>query len=281
MLQRNLERTLKISISTYPIFFATSLQQLKIFVETRWLSILPVAERVLEQLATLRELFKSLNSRKDNKSLKNKPRFKRILCALNKPELPVYLTFTCHGLKAFLCYEKMFHCEQPTIHCLYYEMMECTKCLASRFIKKDVLPKIKHATHFLDLKYADLGHQLDDSKLSLGKSTRELLKHNKDKLSELSLKEIALRHGLSMLKHLRRLNSRKDNKSLKNQPRFKRILCALNKPELPVYLTFIYHGLKAFLRYEKMFHCEQPTIHCFGEQQAGLLQFTLFIPHRF
>ena len=76
------------------------------------------------------------------------------------------------------------------IHCLYYEMMECTKCLASRFIKPDVLAKIKHATHFLDLKYADLGNQLDDSKLSLGNSTRELLKHNKDKLSELSVKQI-------------------------------------------------------------------------------------------
>ena len=34
----------------------------------------------------------------------------------------------------------------------------------------------------LDLKYADLGNQLDDSKLSWGNSTRELLKHNKDKL---------------------------------------------------------------------------------------------------
>ena len=63
------------------------------------------------------------------------------------------------------------------IHCLYYEMMECTKCLTSRFIKPDVLAKIKHATHFLDL-----GNQLDDSKLSRGNSTRELLKHNKDKL---------------------------------------------------------------------------------------------------
>ena len=69
-------------------------------------------------------------------------------------------------------------------------MMECTKCLASRFIKPDVFAKIKHATHFLDLKYADLGNQLDDSKLSLGNSTRELLKHNKDKLTELSVKEI-------------------------------------------------------------------------------------------
>ena len=117
-------------------------------------------------------------------------KIKRILCALNKPEFPVYLTFICHGPKAFLSYEKMFQCEQPMIHCLYYEMMECTKCLASRFIKPDVLAKIKHATHFLDLKYADLGNQLDDSKLNLGNSTRELLKHNKDKLSELSVKEI-------------------------------------------------------------------------------------------
>ena len=64
------------------------LEQHKIlcYVETRWLSILPVTERVFEQLAALRELFKSLNSRKDNKSLKNQPRFKCILCALNKPE---------------------------------------------------------------------------------------------------------------------------------------------------------------------------------------------------
>ena len=52
----------------------------------------------------------------------------------------------------------------------------------------DVLAKFKHATHFLDLKYADLGNQLDDPKLSLGNSTTELLKHNKDKLSELSVK---------------------------------------------------------------------------------------------
>ena len=53
-----------------------------------------------------------------------------------------------------------------------------------------VLAMIKHASHFLDLKYADLGNQLDDSKLSLGNNTRELLKHNKDKLSGLSVKEI-------------------------------------------------------------------------------------------
>ena len=40
------------------------LEQHKIlcYVETRWLSILPVTERVFEQLAALRELFKSLNS---------------------------------------------------------------------------------------------------------------------------------------------------------------------------------------------------------------------------
>ena len=88
----------------------------------------------------------------------------------------IYLTWT------FLHCEKMFQCEQPMIHCLYYEMMECTKCLASRFIKPDVLAKSKHATHFLDLKCVDFGNQLDDSKLSLGNSTRELLKYNKDKL---------------------------------------------------------------------------------------------------
>ena len=154
-------------------------------VETRWLSLIPVSERILEQLQALKSLFENLKS---TKYLSKQPRFSRIIRALEDPTNELYLSFLKHGLQVFEKFEKLFQSDTPLIYCLYSELIECLKKLLLRILKPNVVQNVSfHGLHRVDL--SKLSDKLPENKLSVGQLAQDCLAKYKDKLSNLAKKD--------------------------------------------------------------------------------------------
>lgn len=152
------------------------------YVETRWLSLIPVADRILEQLPALKSLFENLFV--TNKYLAKQPRFERILKALRDPSTELYLSFLKHGLQVFEKFEKLFQSDQPLIYCLYSELLESLQKLLLRFLKPDVAENLS-ASAFYKIDPSRVSDRLPDNRLSIGQLAQDCLAKHKDRLSSL------------------------------------------------------------------------------------------------
>ena len=182
------------------------LEQHKIlrYVETRWLSILPVAERVLEQLAALRELFKSLNSRKDNKSLKNQPRLS-VSCALwtSQNYQFIWLLFAMDW-RLFSVMKRCFIVRnQWSIVCIMKWWNSLNVLLPG---SSNQMCCLRLNMPLIFLIWSMLIWAISWMILNSAWATVQGNFSNTTKINSLNLvlKKYILRHGLSMLKHLRR-----------------------------------------------------------------------------
>lgn len=149
------------------------------YVETRWLSLIPVADRLLEQYSALLSLF---NSMKSNKSMMKQPRVQRIVKAINEPSTRLYLTFLGHGLRIFEMFEKRFQSESPLIHRLYSDLSDCFQTLMLRFLRPEVVQSVD-IRKLKESNLAERGNMLSDEKLAIGQKAKDYLSKCGDAIS--------------------------------------------------------------------------------------------------
>ena len=85
------------------------------FVSTRWLSVLPVVKRLLEQLVGLRTFFKDLKISKPQ--LAKQPRALRIMDALNDPVIEAKMKFLSAVLPQFESLKNYFKAKMSKCQC--------------------------------------------------------------------------------------------------------------------------------------------------------------------
>lgn len=106
--------------------FSTIQEKLKVpthrfikHVSSRWLTIEPAANRLLEQWKCLEEYFlRYIPSRKEQKTL-NTVSYKRIVDCLNEKTMKCQLLFVISSAKLFSQYTSFFQREDPLIHLIY------------------------------------------------------------------------------------------------------------------------------------------------------------------
>ena len=94
-------------------------------VGSRWLSLLPAAERVKDQFPALLEYFKKLLEA--DRKIKENERYRRIMSFLTSPETVVQ-PYVLESLKpGFDQFQQLFQTEGPLIHILHQSMLQLLK----------------------------------------------------------------------------------------------------------------------------------------------------------
>lgn len=107
-------------------------------VPSRWLTIQPAAERLIEQWPAVLEYF--LKFIPNNcKSISKTPKYKLIRDILKKPSIKVETYFVIYSAKMFTRFTGTFQKDEPLIHLLYGELKNLTEQLAVKFLKKETV----------------------------------------------------------------------------------------------------------------------------------------------
>ncbi|XP_040063055.1 uncharacterized protein LOC120837616 [Ixodes scapularis] len=102
-------------------------------VNSRWLTLLPGLERLLDQFEALQEFFS-----------RNKPvraaaltRHERLAAAFSDKALRAKLLFVKNAAELFQKFETLFQSQEPLLHILYEEMVLLVKQVLGRFIRQE------------------------------------------------------------------------------------------------------------------------------------------------
>lgn len=160
------------------------------FVSTRWLNILPIVSRLVEQWLALKRFFGSLG--KNHPDVIKQDRTKCIMQHLNDPNMFVKLCFLQAVLPQFERFEKLFQAQGSRIHLLHAEMCELLRNLMAQFVSPK---KLEDATTACCLLKIDFGreNQLSDNNLAIGKETAAALKELEMKEGDKKLFHLAVR----------------------------------------------------------------------------------------
>ena len=131
-------------------------------VETRWLQILSVVERVLNLFQTLVRYFSQ--AKKSTGS-----NFSNIKAALQDPKTEFFLCFLVEVLKPLKQFELLFQQEGCHVHELYVQLLDLMKRWLLRFIKPSCLPE-----KFWKVDATDASIQLSPYQIGVGERARRL-----------------------------------------------------------------------------------------------------------
>lgn len=152
-----------------------NLEELKFLrhVESRWLSLVPAVQRILNQFDAIVKYFKDFLPKTDTNSTKS-DRFKRLYKIINEnqEELKAEMYFLESVKEIFDTYLVALQKEEPLIHILYPTLAELLKALMSRFLKPDVYQG-KTGTQLVDINVDATASQLKDRDLHIGEKTRK------------------------------------------------------------------------------------------------------------
>lgn len=148
---------------------------LKKHVETRWLTLVPAAERVISQWPALKKYFGTQLPKRDQKIAQN-DRCKRIMrCIKDSPLITLtQLNFLVHASIPFEKFLKRFQKEEPLIHVLHEEMCVLIRSLLGRFVKICEIGS-KPIEELIQMKFPSSCLQLNNAELDVGSKTREVL----------------------------------------------------------------------------------------------------------
>ncbi|KAI5647013.1 hypothetical protein NE865_01268 [Phthorimaea operculella] len=138
---------------------------------TRWLSLKPCVDRVLEQKLVLIEYFTQELSHDPSITTDN------ILKGLRNLYLTVYLEFMSHTLTIFNDFNRLFQSEKPLLHCLKSEVEKllvnlCSNYIQIQYLKRTDIHRIdfENPGRFVPLQNVYLGvaaqHSLEEMKKS-------------------------------------------------------------------------------------------------------------------
>ena len=163
------------------------------YVSSRWMSLLPVTSRLIEQWDALVAFFTDYIP-KHHSDVAKQDRTLRIVKNLQNPIILLKLSFLTCNLPMFNKFEKRFQKSRVMIHLLYKDMFELMTELLVNFIKPNLLESLNNLSKLQQLEYGKLSSPVDDSHLAIGMETKELIKNlkRKDKITDAQLKEVYL-----------------------------------------------------------------------------------------
>lgn len=166
------------------------------YVNSRWISLVPVIERVLEQYEALHHYFLSVVPKQSGKT--DSFYAKRISAALNAPSTIVRLHFLKSVGSLYMKFLTFMQSDQPLIHLLYDELVELIRSLMARFVKPELIQGVSgHSLCKVDLSKLDNLMSLETMKV--GEETRKAIRDSKLKSSEVSLFQFDARKFLTLV----------------------------------------------------------------------------------
>ena len=137
-------------------------------VETRWLTLGPVCDRLIEQYEVLKKYFlKECSDQDANKS----KRYSRIASNLRKQSTIVYLHFVSYLASFFEPYTLLLQKEAPIVHILYPKLNEFVRSIFLKFMKTSVVGEKKGA-HLVAISPTDAQNWLEAKKIIVGQNTK-------------------------------------------------------------------------------------------------------------
>eukprot|EP00794_Sanderia_malayensis_P013387 gene13387-14760_t len=134
------------------------------YISTQWLCSERCFNRELRKYNGLRSYFLSENE-KDK-------RFLRLSEAFSNTMTEFYLMFFQAALPTFTNFNKFLQTEEPLIQCLHDEMQNFMNKLASKFVKPEIIRKLKDDKSCFNKLETGLANQKDDRDLTIGNMTK-------------------------------------------------------------------------------------------------------------
>jgi hypothetical protein len=164
--------------------------------QTRWLTLLPCVERLVEQYSTLVTYFEKEGEKSTNKQ---RDSYRRIMKVFRDPTTYVLLNFVASVAVVFQKFEAGFQKREPLIHLLYDSVVELTASFLSKFLASVDRRKLNSK---LDL---DREVRLPVKEMIIGSRTREELRKMSDgqqKQALLAMKTFFEHCGKYLMSHL-------------------------------------------------------------------------------
>ena len=161
------------------------------YVSSRWLTLLNVVGRVIEQYDGLYEYFVKVLPQKEPRTCSGNSRYQRIVKHLKTKVTLIRLTFIKSVGVIFNDFLVVFQKEGPLIHLLYSELTGMLKKLLNRFVKYDVTSNLLGSELTkVDVKLAS--NWLPEEELRLGVETKGLLRNSKTCIKDGERKALCL-----------------------------------------------------------------------------------------
>lgn len=142
-------------------------------VPSRWLTLGPVVDRLIEQWEPLQKYFTEL-ANKDPKNAPTSSAFKRLCTRLQNKQTLVELNFLKSVMPLYHSFLELFQIEAPMVHVLYEELCRLVYLMMGRYVKASVYQS-KTGKDLQAVKHEDIQNQLSDKQLVIGESTRAVL----------------------------------------------------------------------------------------------------------
>ncbi|KAJ2954866.1 hypothetical protein O0L34_g3184 [Tuta absoluta] len=142
--------------------------------QTRWLSLLAVVERILEQWEALHLFFIDFTTNRTHKAkaeVRNRAIF--ILEKLSNPFYKLYFGFLEWSLPIFIKFNLEFQSEKVVVHNLHEKIRELYQEILLRYLRRDYVMR----PNLSEIDPASQQHQLHDAALYFGVKVYELMKH--------------------------------------------------------------------------------------------------------
>jgi hypothetical protein len=217
-------------------------------VSSRWLTIGPVAQRLLDQWGNLCEYFlKFLPSQKSQEKHLNTDRYKRIHAALKNPVMPSFLAFLIFTHKYFENFSLCFQSESPKIHVLYEEINNLIRSVMTQVLKDSVVAKKEgNDLEVVKLDNKDNWKKLND--IEIGMRAKNLIQEVSENDKKLFL--MGVRKAIFSTINYMRSNFPYCNQILKDMDIFRPL-------DIKMSIT---HGLHAISRIAKYLHFSENAI---------------------
>ena len=142
-------------------------------VPSRWLTLGPVVDRLIEQWEPLQKYFTDL-ANKDPKNAPTSSAFKRSCTRLQNKQTLVELHFLQSVMPLYHSFLELFQTEAPLVHVLYEELCWLVYMMMGRYVKASVYQN-KTGQDLKEVKHGELQNQLSDKEMIIGDSTRQVL----------------------------------------------------------------------------------------------------------
>ena len=142
-------------------------------VPSRWLTLGPVVDRLIEQWEPLQKYFTDL-ANKDPKNAPTSSAFKRSCTRLQNQQTLVELHFLKSVMPLYHSFLELFQTEAPLVHVLYEELCRLVYMMMGRYVKASIYQN-KTGQDLKEVKHGELQNQLSDKEMIIGDSTRQVL----------------------------------------------------------------------------------------------------------
>lgn len=167
-------------------------------VESRWLTLGPVCERIIEQYAALKIYFLEFLPKQN---IKFGEKYNVISNFLKDPNTLVTLNFVCFYSNIFVSYLNMFQKTSPLIHVIFRKQCELIRNIMLKFLKQSVVQS-KEGLPLKNINYDDGKNWLSLNLMDVGSATKKLISYPEDKDFLHSVRKVYLTTCKYLLSHL-------------------------------------------------------------------------------